>query len=226
MVDLISKFIPNVIDYQHEFLESISQTLQMMFYAGLFSFISGLILGSILVVTKEGNIMENRFINTIINTLVNTLRSIPMIILIAAMYPLTYLIVGTGIGVKGGIFPITVGATPFFIRQVDLALSGVDPGLIEAAQSMGVSPIGILFRVYLRESIPALAGATTITAISLLGLTTLGGAVGAGGLGSFVIRYGSNRYMYDIIYVSVFVTLIIVSIFQGIGNFVIKKTTH
>jgi len=134
--------------------------------------------------------------------------------------------VGTFIGVKGAVFPLVVGCTPFFIRQVDMALSDIDNGLIEAAQSMGISPVGIIFRVYLKESIPALARSTTITAISLLGLTAMGGAVGGGGLGSFVIRYGHNRFYQDITYVSVVVILILVSIIQFIGNLIIKKTSH
>lgn len=226
MLNLLAQYIPNLLDYSEEFIKSIGETLQMLFLSGIYSFAAGLFLGTLLVVTRKGNILENTFIHQIIDKLVNLFRSIPFVILITALIPLTKLIVGTFIGVKGAIFPLVVGCTPFFIRQVDMALSDIDHGLIEAAQSMGISPVGIIFRVYLKESIPALARSTTITSISLLGLTAMGGAVGGGGLGSFVIRYGHNRFYQDITYVSVIVILILVSIIQLIGNLIIKKTSH
>jgi D-methionine transport system permease protein len=226
MLNLLAQYVPNLLDYSEEFIKSIGETLQMLFLSGIYSFAAGLFLGTLLVVTRKGNILENTFIHQIIDKLVNLFRSIPFVILITALIPLTKLIVGTFIGVKGAIFPLVVGCTPFFIRQVDMALSDIDHGLIEAAQSMGISPVGIIFRVYLKESIPALARSTTITSISLLGLTAMGGAVGGGGLGSFVIRYGHNRFYQDITYVSVIVILIFVTIIQFIGNIIIKKTSH
>ncbi len=226
MPEILRTYLPHLMDYSEEFWKSIGETLQMLLLSGILSFAAGLILGIALVVTREGNIMENKVIHQIIDKAVNLFRSIPFVILITALIPLTKRIVGTFIGVKGAIFPLVVGCTPFFIRQVDMALTDIDNGLIEAAQSMGISPLGIIFRVYLKESIPALARSTTITAISLLGLTAMGGAVGGGGLGSFVIRYGHNRFYQDITYVSVIVILIMVSIIQFIGNRVIKKTSH
>ncbi len=226
MLKILETYTPNLLNYSDEFIKSIGETMQMLFLSGIYSFIAGLFLGILLVVTRKGNIMENNFVHQIIDKLVNLFRSIPFVILITALIPLTKLIVGTFIGVKGAVFPLVVGCTPFFIRQVDMALSDIDNGLIEAAQSMGISPVGIIFRVYLKESIPALARSTTITAISLLGLTAMGGAVGGGGLGSFVIRYGHNRFYQDITYVSVVVILILVSIIQFIGNLIIKKTSH
>ena len=226
MPEILRTWLPHLMEYSDEFWKSIEETLQMLLLSGLFSFAAGLILGIALVVTREGNILENKVIHQIIDKAVNLFRSIPFVILITALIPLTKLIVGTFIGVKGAIFPLVVGCTPFFIRQVDMALTDIDNGLIEAAQSMGISPMGIIFRVYLKESIPALARSTTITAISLLGLTAMGGAVGGGGLGSFVIRYGHNRFYQDITYVSVIVILVLVSIIQFIGNVIIKKTSH
>lgn len=226
IVQLMEEFTPNLLVYWDDFLLSIRETLVMLFGSGIFTFIIGLLLGTLLVVTREGNILENRFIYRTIDGVTNVFRSIPFVILITALIPLTSIVMGTFIGVKGAIFPLIVGSTPFFIRQVDAALSDIDNGLIEAAQSMGLSPLEIIFRVYLRESIPALARSTTITTISLLGLTAMGGAVGGGGIGSFVIRYGHNRYMTDITYVSVVVILLFVLIIEMIGNIVIKKTTH
>lgn len=223
---LMEQYTPNLFYYLDEFVVSIKETLIMLFASGILSFIFGIILGTILVVTREGNILENKFINNIIATIVNVFRSIPFVILITLLIPLTRIIMGTFIGVKGAIFPLVMGCVPFFTRQVDLALSSVDKGVIEAAQSIGLSPLEIIFRVYLRESIPDIARATTITAISLLGLTAMGGAVGGGGLGAFVIRYGHNRHFTDITYVSVILILIFVTIIQFTGNRVIKKTTH
>jgi len=226
MHSLMAKYTPNLLDYWPEFINSIGETLQMLFFSGIYSYIIGLFLGVLLVVTREGNILENKYIYRAIDTFVNIFRSIPFVILITALIPITKFVMGTFIGVKGAIFPLIMGCIPFFIRQVDMALSTVDSGLIEAAQAMGLSPLGIIFRVYLRESIPALARSITITTVSLLGLTAMGGAVGGGGLGSFVIRYGHNRFYQDITYVSVVVILLFVTIIQFIGNIVIKKTSH
>ena len=226
MVDVLRPYIPNLLDYFSEFMISIQETLIMLGIAGILSFIFGLTLGVILVISKPQGIMPNRLIYGLLDRIVNFFRSIPFIILLAALIPLTRLIMGTGLGVKGAIFPLVVGATPFFLRQVDMALSNVDSGLIEAAQSMGSTPIEIIFRVLLRESIPSLARGTSITMISLIGLTAMGGAVGGGGIGAFVIRYGYNRFMSDITYVSVIVIWILVSIVQSIGNYVVKRTTH
>ncbi|WP_331836579.1 methionine ABC transporter permease [Erysipelothrix piscisicarius] len=165
-------------------------------------------------------------IYSVLDTFVNIFRSIPFVILLTALIPITKIVSNTAIGVEGTIFPLVVGCTPFFVRQVDLSLSEIDRGLIEAAQSMGLSTLQIVIRVYLRESIPSLVRSTTITLISLLGLTTLGGVVGGGGLGDYVIRYGHNKYNTDISIVAVLVILIFVSVIQSVGNFIIKKTSH
>ena len=226
IAQFMEQYTPNLVVYWSDFLLSIEETLIMMFGSGIFTFILGLFLGTLLVVTREGNILENRFIYKTIDGITNIFRSIPFVILITVLIPVTSIVMGTFIGVKGAIFPLIIGSTPFFIRQVDAALSDIDQGLIEAAQSMGLSPIAIIFRVYLRESIPALARSTTITTVSLLGLTAMGGAVGGGGIGAFVLRYGHNRYMTDITYVSVIVILLFVLIIERIGSIVIKKTTH
>lgn len=226
LVNLMEQYTPNLLTYWDDFLVSIVETLQMLFGSGIFTFLIGLILGTLLVVTREGNILENRPIHRVIDFITNIFRSIPFVILITVLIPITALVMGTFIGVKGAIFPLIIGSVPFFIRQVDAALSDIDTGLIEAAQAMGLSPLEIIFRVYLKESIPALARSTTITIISLLGLTAMGGAVGGGGIGAFVIRYGHNRYMTDITNVSVIVILLFVLIIELIGNIVIKKTTH
>lgn len=232
MIEFFQNNFKNFIDFSPEFLASILETIKMMIYSGVFVLIFGLIIGIVLVVTSEGNILENKYINTSINIIINIFRAIPFVILITMLIPVTQSVnkfifnEKTFIGVRGAIFPLIVGATPFFVRQVEQALSDVNKGVIEAAQSMGLSPLQIIFRVYLRESIPQLARSITITTISLLGLTTMGGAVGGGGIGAFVLRYGHNRKFHDITFVSVIVILLFVTIIQTVGNKVAEKTKH
>lgn len=226
MIETVNRFIPNLIKYSDEFVQSLIETLYMLFVSGIFVIIIGLLIGIVMTVTKENNILENKFIYRIIDSIINIFRSIPFVILLTALIPVTQRIMGTFIGVRGSIFPLIVGAIPFFVRQVEQALADVDKGVIEAAESMGLSPLQIIFRVYLRESIPQLIRAITITTISLLGLTSMGGAVGGGGIGAYVIRYGHNRSFHDITYVSVIVIIIFVSIIQSLGNYLSKKTNH
>ncbi len=217
---------PNLYDHKDLFIQSILDTIEMLIKAGFFSFLVGIVFGVILIITKKGGIKENTVVNWLISQVINFIRALPFIILLALIKPITYFIMGTTIQVRGVIFPLIVGCSPFFIRQVEAALSDVDPGLIEAAQSMGLSTFEIITKVYLRESIPALARAVSITLISLLGLTTMGGAVGGGGIGDMVITYGNNRNMYDITLAAIPVILIIVLVIEIISKYVIKKTTH
>ena len=142
------------------------------------------------------------------------------------LIPLTRAITGTSIGVKGAIVPLVFGAVPFFTRQVETALADVDPGKIEAARAMGSGTIGIIFRVYIHEATPDLIRVITITAISLIGLTTSAGAVGAGGIGSFAINYGQNLHYQDIVNLCVILLLIIVSCIQLLGNTLSRKTVN
>lgn len=209
-----------------EFLDSIVDTLIMLGISGVISFVFGLIFGIIVTVTKKGGIFENLVIYHILDKAINIFRSIPFVILITMLLPATRLIVGTGIGVKGAIFPLIVGTVPFFSRQIESALTEVGPGVVEAAQAMGLSRFAIIFKVYLREGVPSIARAATLTAISLIGLTAMAGAVGAGGLGDFAIRYGHNRFMEDVTWVTVITIIIIVCVLQLIGDLVAKKNTH
>lgn len=160
------------------------------------------------------------------NLAVNVFRSIPFIILLIFLIPLTRAVVGTAINVKGAILPLVFGTVPFYTRQVEVALSGVDAGKIEAARSMGSSTLGLIFRVYLHEAIPDLIRVTTVTAISLIGLTTMAGAVGAGGIGSFAINYGQNQNHTDIVNVCVIVLLIVTFLLQSLGNGLSRRTTN
>lgn len=226
MQEFLISIMPNVMSKLPDFYKSIYETIVMVGWSGSVSFILGLILGIVLVVTKKGGILQNLMLFQIVDKIINFFRSIPFIILLASLIPLTRLISGTAIGVEGAIVPLIFGTVPFFSRQIESALAELDAGLIEAAQSMGSGPIEIIFRVYVKECIPGIVRGTTITAISLIGLTAMAGAVGAGGLGDFAIRFGYQRNQLDVTYASVIVLVGMVSIIQIIGNVIVKKNSH
>lgn len=225
MLANISAFIPNVVAQWDTFISSIWETLLMLAWSGVFVFVLGGVLGVALTVTRAGGILENRPLWQVLDKVTNVFRSIPFIILLAALLPVSRLIMGTAIGVPGAIVPLVVGAIPFFARQVEVSLAEVDPGLIEAADAMGLAPLDIIWRVYLRESVSSLARVTTVTLISLLNLTAMAGAVGAGGLGNFAIQYGKDRNQLDVIYVTVVVLVIMVSLIQIVGNAMAKRSS-
>lgn len=226
MQEFLNSIIPNVMEKLPQFYKSFEQTLIMVGWSGSISFVLGLLLGIVITVTKKGGILQNSAIYQFLDKVINFFRSIPFIILLAALVPLTRFVSGTAIGVKGAIIPLIFGTVPFFTRQIESALAEIDHGLIEAAQSMGSGPIEIIFRVYLKESIAGITRGTTITFISLVGLTAMAGAVGAGGLGDFAIRFGHQRNQIDVTYVTVIVLVLLVSIIQALGNIIVKKNTH
>lgn len=226
MADLFNTLFPHVASKLDELWLSTLQTLYMMLVSGGIAFLLGIILGVTLIVTKQGGILEKKSVFGILDRLINVFRSIPFVILLAALIPFSRFIVGTAIGTTGAIVPLVVGTVPFFSRQVESALSNVDKGLVEAAKSMGSSPLGIIFRVYLKESIPALVRVSQITAISLIRLTAIAGAIGGGGLGDFAIRYGHQRGQTDVTYITIVVILLMVSVIQKGGNYIIRKTSH
>ena len=226
MQEFLNKIIPNVMARTDIFWESFRDTFVMVGWAGAISFVIGILLGVVLIITKEGGIHENRIVYQVIDKLINFFRSIPFIILLVGLVPLSRTIMGTGIGVKGAIVPLVFGCAPFFSRQMESAMAGVNPGLIEAAQVMGLNEFEIVWSVYLKESIAGIARGTTITIISLIGLTAMAGAVGAGGLGNFAIMYGHDRNMPDVTYTTVIVLVVIVTVIQILGNYVAKRNTH
>ncbi|MDY6321990.1 MAG: methionine ABC transporter permease [Succinivibrio sp.] len=226
MLDFLNAVIPNVMDKPDELWLSTCQTLYMLAVSGVIAFVLGVFLGTVLTVTAPGAIMDNKKVFSALGGTINVFRSIPFVILLAALIPFSRFVVGTAIGTTGALPPLVVGIVPFFARQVESALSGVDPGLVEAAKSMGSSNIGIIFRVYLKESIPAIIRVTQITAISLIGLTAMAGAIGGGGLGDFAIRYGHQRGQTDVTYVTVLVILLMVGVIQYAGNYFIRKLSH
>ena len=208
-----------------EIIKATIDTLIMVGISGLIAGVLGIALGVTLVVTREGNILGNKFVYLILDKIVNIFRSIPFIILAMLLIPFTRFIIGTTIGIPGAIVPLVVATVPFFSRQVQLALTEVDNGVIEASVAMGCTPLEIIFRVYLKEGLPSLIRAGSLTIISLIGLTTMAGAFGAGGIGNVAISRGYSRFQGDVIVVSTLIMLIVVFITQAIGDYLEKKAT-
>ena len=198
----------------------------MTFWSGIFGGILGLIFGVILVLTKSDGIRPNKFWFNICDKIVSIFRAIPFIILLAFIAPVTQKIVGTQIGVKAALVPLTLGVFPFYARQVQVALESVDHGKIEAAQSLGATIWDIIFNVYINEARSELARVSTVTIISLIGLTAMAGAIGAGGLGNTAISYGYNRFNNDVTFVATALVIILIFIIQVIGDFFATKLNH
>ncbi|WP_346026776.1 methionine ABC transporter permease [Beduinella massiliensis] len=223
MYEFLQGIIPNVVKTFPELTKAFFQTLQMVGVSALWSAVFGVFFGVVLVVTAPGGIMENRFVHSVLDKVINVFRSIPFVILIALLLPLTRIVMGTSIGTKGAMFPLVIGTIPFFSRQIHSALCEVDKGVIEAAQAMGSGPWEIVFRVYLREGLGGMIRGATITIINLIALSAMAGVVGGGGLGDYAIRYGFQRFQTDVTIVTVIVLLILVTLIQSVGNLLTKR---
>ena len=229
MLELWQSFlelIPNVVYTRKELLKCIIQTLQMVGWTTLYSAGFGVIFGVTLVVTQKDGILECKPVYQILDKLINVFRSIPFVILVALLIKMTRMISGTSIGTKGMIFPMIVATVPLLSRQIHSALVEIDPGMIEAAQSMGCSPLDIIWRVYLREGLPGMIRGATITIVNVVTITAMAGYVGGGGLGDYAIRYGWQRAMTDVTIVTIIIILAIVTIIQTLGGFLARKLTH
>lgn len=226
MSEFLMNNFPNIWNVREEILISIYETIYMVVVTSLFSVLFGLFLGVTMIVVDKGGILENKLVYSVLDKVINLFRSIPFIILIAVVVPLTRLIAGTSIGMQAAIVPLVIGIVPFYARQIQNALVEVDPGIVEAAQSMGSGPIEIVFRVYLKEGLNAIIRASSVTVINLIGLTTMAGAIGSGGLGSLAISKGYNRFQNDITIVATILILILVFVCQFIGDYFTKKTMH
>lgn len=225
----LERFFPNVIPIwsgDGGVTQAITETLYMTFVTMLVGGLVGLVLGVFLVLLDDHGLLANHTVYFFLDKLVNIFRAIPFIILLAVMTPVTRAIVGTGIGPTAALVPLICGTAPFFARQVQNALLTVDPGVIEAAEAMGLSPLAITFRVYLREGLSELVRVTVLTIISVVGLTAMAGAVGGGGLGTLAISIGYQRYQNDVIWVSLIFILAIVFIVQFVGDIIAKKMHH
>lgn len=210
---------------KHDIPGAVFETLYVTLIATLFAFVIGLPLGVLLVVgDKNGILPIPAWIMKIINVIVNLLRSVPFIILIVVVFPLTRLIVGTTIGSVASIVPLVIAAFPFVARLVESSLREVNPNIIEAAQSMGATPFQIITKVMIPESVPSLISNATIAVTTILGYTAMSGAIGGGGLGNIAIMYGYQRYNYMVILISVVLLIVLVQIFQSVGTALSKKT--
>ncbi|MEM5591768.1 methionine ABC transporter permease [Niallia circulans] len=218
---MMERLLPNV-DWEIMW-NATKETLFMTGFSIIFTFILGIILGITLFLTDKGNMWNNVFFNRIISAVVNIFRSIPFIILLVLLIPLTTLLIGTMIGPKAALPSLIIGAAPFYARLVEIGLREVDKGVIEAAKSMGAKPTTIIFKVLLPESMPALVSGITVTTIALVGSTAMAGIIGAGGLGNLAYLQGFQRGNGDVTLVSTVIILIIVFIIQFIGDFITKK---
>lgn len=201
-------------------------TLSMLGGSMVLTVILGLPLGVILFLTGKGQMLQNRAANGVLSLVINILRSVPFVILLIVMIPLTVALVGTSLGVAGAIPPLVVGAAPFFARLVETALREVDKGVIEASFAMGAKRRQVVLGALLPEAMPGLIAAATVTAIALVSYTAMAGVVGAGGLGDLAIRFGYQRFQTDVMVVTVLLLLVLVQALQMVGDAVVRRVSH
>ncbi|QRG68642.1 methionine ABC transporter permease [Brevibacillus choshinensis] len=206
-----------------QMLQAVYQTLYMVGVSLIFATIIGLPLGILLVVTRKGHILENQAIFSVLNPIINVFRSVPFIILLVAIIPLTRLIVGTSIGTTAAIVPLVIYTGPYIARLVENSLLEVNAGIIEAAESMGATPVQIIFRFLIPETLGSLVLSITTATIGLIGATAMAGAVGGGGIGDLAITYGYQRFSTITIVATVIVLIVFVQGIQSLGNRLARK---
>ncbi len=199
-------------------IPSLLDTLYMVFLSTIFSLLLGFPIGILLVITEKNGLWEKPLLSQILNGIINILRSIPFIILMILLFPLSRLIVGTTTGTTATIVPLSIAAAPFVARVIESALKEVDKGIIEASISMGATVPQIIFKVLIPEAMPSLVMSITLTIINLIGFSAMAGAIGGGGLGNLAIRYGLYRFETDIMIVSVALIILLVQGIQLLGN--------
>lgn len=207
-------------------LKATWQTIYMVFVSGALASVLGIPLGFLLFCTRCGNILENKTTNKIVSALSNAVRSIPFIILLIAIIPLTRLIVGTSIGTTAAIVPLTIGAIPFVARIVENALEEVPHGLVEMGLSIGATPLQIIRKILLPEALPSIINGLTVTVIALVAYSAMAGAVGGGGLGDLAIRYGYQRFELNIMLITIAVLIAMVQLIQTLGDKISKQFNH
>lgn len=206
--------------------QALLDTLVMLGASLSLSVVIGLPLGVLLYATGPGRLLASRSLHTGLAIAINVLRSVPFIILLIVMLPLTLLLAGTSLGVAGAIPPLVAGAAPFYARLAEIALREVDRGVIEAAQAMGASRRQVILKVLLPEARPGLIAGATVTGVALVGYTAMAGVVGAGGLGDLAIRFGYQRFQTDVMAVTVILLLVIVQILQSLGDLWVARASH
>ena len=204
-------------------LQGIQETVFMVAVSTVIAAIIGIPLGITLVTTSKGHILENRVINSILGTIVNVIRSIPFIILMVAIIPLTRIIAGTSIGTTAACVPLTIVAIPFLSRLVETSIREVDFGLVEAAESMGATPFQIIRKVLIPEALPTIINNITVLIVNLIGASAMAGAIGGGGLGDIAIRYGYQRFRADVMLATIIILIVVVNLIQACGDFASRK---
>lgn len=202
------------------------ETLLMTGASGLISLLAGLPLGLALVITDRGGIAEHLWINRVLGAVINAFRSVPFIILLVALIPVTRLIVGTSLGTNAAIVPLAIAATPYYARIAEVSLREVDRGLVEAARAMGGNRWTIIREVLVPEALPGIVSGFTVTLVTLVGASAMAGAIGAGGLGDLAIRYGYQRFETGVMIAVVAVLIVMVCGIQWLGDRITARLDH
>lgn len=205
-------------------LKSLAETLYMLSVSAIIAAVIGIPLGILLVVTEKNHILSCPMMNKPLAFVINMIRSIPFIILMVAIIPLTRIIAGTSIGTTAAIVPLTLAAIPYTARMMETSIREIPSGLIEAAESMGASPLQIIYKVLIPEALPAVIQNMTVVIVSLIGSSAMAGTIGGGGLGDLAIRYGYQRFQADMMIATIVVLIVIVQVIQWVGNNLSKKT--
>jgi len=213
-------------DYIPLLWEALGETLYMVVLAALLTFVLGLLIGITLYVTSPGGIHPARWVNVPLGLYVNISRSLPFLILIIVLIPVTRFLVGTSLGATAAIVPLTLGTAPFFGRLVETALREVDNGKVEAAEAMGATHADIVRKVLLPEALPALLAGATLTLVMFVDYSAMAGAIGAGGLGSFAIKYGYQRFNTELMLATVAILVLIVQAIQLGGEAVVRRVAR
>ena len=217
-----SDFLDIGIDWS-DIATALGQTLAMVFFSLGLTVLLGLPLGILLFLTGRRQAFEQRFSHGALSFVLNIIRSVPFIILLIVLMPVTVIVTGTSLGVRGVIFPLVIGTAPFFARLVETALKEVDRGVIEASTAMGATVWQTIFRAVLPEALPSLIAAVTVTGIVLVDYTAMSGAIGGGGLGDLAIRYGYHRFQTEIMLVCVVILILFVQLIQAGGNRLVAR---
>lgn len=213
-------------DWGNTLITGLTATLLMTAITLIITVIIGIPLGILLVETNLNGMYPNRLFHATLETIVNILRSLPFIILLFLILPITQIVAGTTIGIRGVILPLIIYCAPYLARLVESSLLDVDSGIIEAYRSMGIKNSKIIFFVLLREARGGITRGLTISIIGLIGATAMAGLVGAGGLGDIAYQYGFQRYQPDVMYASILILIVLVQIVQSVGNWIAKKLTN
>ncbi|MES4612815.1 MAG: methionine ABC transporter permease [Ewingella sp.] len=207
-------------------LNATGETLYMVALATLFTLLVGLPLGVLLFITRRQGLTPSPKLSAVLGTIVNIGRSLPFVVLLIALIPLTRWVVGTTLGSTAAVVPITLGAIPFFARIVENALDEVDKGRIEAIQAMGGGLRYVIFTVLLPEALPALLAGVTLTIVMLIGFSSMAGVIGGGGLGDLAIRYGYQRFNNQVMVATIVILVLMVQIIQMLGDRIVRSLAH